>query len=243
MLTELDVIKNQKWFYEFSLPDGTKTESYLSEEARQIHTTREKILREYLDSANNKTKTAFDISCHEGYFTLILSDYFERVIGVDKNANSLEKARQIAKFKNGSDIEFVNSPFELWNEPKSAEFVLCFGLLYHIENPIQILRKLANITIKTLCLETQVLPFNFSGFVEDGSYQWQRKLNGIFGLCADYSESPEGGLSNLALIPSKEGLDFLLREFGFQKVNFHQAETKDYEQFTRGHRVVIFAEK
>lgn len=243
MSNELDRIKSQKWFYEFDLPDGTKTKNYLPEAVRQIHVTREKALRRYLSALGDSYSTALDISCHEGYFSLVLAEYFTNVTGLDKNAESLNKAGQIATFLGHSEIRFKNSSVELWDEKQGADFVLCFGLLYHVENPIQILRKLAVLTNKALCIETQVLPYNLSGPIENGSYLWQRELNGLFGLCVDLSHSPEGGLTDLALVPSRPALEFLLKQFGFKTVNFYNPEPSDYEQIVRGHRVVIFAEK
>jgi tRNA (mo5U34)-methyltransferase len=242
-MDELDSVKQQKWFYEFTLPDGTKTESYLPEFARQIHLTREKALRRYLGTLARDCITALDISCHEGFFSLVLREYFNHVIGVDKNAESLDKANQIAKLLGHPDIIFNNSSFEDWAEDRNADFVLCFGLLYHVENPIQILRKLALLAKKAVCIETQVLPYNLSGSIEDGSYLWQRELNGLFGLCVDYSHRTEGGLTDLALVPSRQALEFLLKQFGFKIVNFYNPEPSDYEQFVRGHRVVVYAEK
>ncbi len=242
-MNKLDRVKQQKWFYEFSLPDGTKTESYLPEVARQVHPTREKALRYYLTTLGNDCVTALDISCHEGYFSLILREYFHRVTGVDKNTESLNKAKQITDLFGHSDILFNNSSLEEWSDNKNADFVLCFGLLYHVENPIQILRKLALLANKAVCIETQVLPYNLSGSIEDGSYLWQRELNGLFGLCVDYSNRAEGGLTDIALVPSKQALEFLLKEFGFKTVNFYTPEPNDYEQFVRGHRVIVFAEK
>lgn len=242
-MNELDNIKQQKWFYEFVLPDGTKTESYLPEVARQVHPTREKALRHYLDKLSNNYVNALDVSCHEGYFSVVLKEYFHRVVGIDKNIESLNKAKQIANLLGHSDILFNNSSLEDWSNNKNADFVLCFGLLYHVENPIQILRKLAALANKAVCIETQVLPYNLSGSIEDGSYLWQRELNGLFGLCIDYSDRPEGGLTDVALVPSVQALEFLLKQFGFKTVNFYTPESSDYEQFVRGHRVIVFAEK
>ena len=68
-------------------------------------------------------------------------------------------------------------------------------------------------------------------------------LNGLFGLCVDYSHSPEGGLTDVALVPSRQALEFLLKQFGFKTVDFYTPELSDYEQFVRGHRVVVYAEK
>lgn len=243
MNNDLSQIKGQKWFYEFGLPDGTKTESYLHEVARQIHPTREKALRKYLEAKQGVFSDALDISCHEGYFSIVLTDYFSSVVGIDKNSDSLEKAKQISKVMRQPNIGFNNSSLEDWPVQQGADFVLCYGLLYHVENPIEVLRKVSALTRMTVCIETQVLPFNLSGPIEDGSYQWQREIQGLFGLCVDYSQRPEGGMTDLALVPSRSGLEFLLKQLGFKSVSYYAPESSDYEQFLRGHRVIVFAEK
>jgi len=240
---ELNWVKGQKWFYEFALPDGTKTESYLPEAVRKIHADRERILRDYLNHFSDGSSKAIDVSCHEGFFSLVLAQYFDLVVGVDKNQESLEKAKRIANLLGCQKVRFENSTVENLDENQNADFVLCFGLLYHVENPIQILRKLALLARKAICVETQILPFRVSGQVEDGSYLGQRDINGLFGLCLDYSHSKEGGLTDLALVPSRDAMVFLLRQFGFKKIDFYQPKPGDYEQFARNHRVVVFAEK
>lgn len=240
---ELHQIKQEKWFYEFVLPDGTKTESYVPEYARKIHSTREAALRKYLATFGQGLSSALDVSCHEGYFSLVLSDYFKNVTGIDKNQESLGKAARIAKFLGHAEIRFKNSALENWPENERADFVLCYGLLYHVENPVQILRKLAALTGKAIGIETQVLPFQIAGSLEDGNYMWQRDITGMFGLCKDYSHTKEGGLTDIALVPSRDALVFLLREVGFKNIDFYQPEADDYEQFVRRSRVIVFAEK
>jgi len=239
----LDDVKRQEWFYEFKLPDGSITRSYLPEIARGIHVTREKALRNYLDTIAPSCSTAMDISCHEGYFSLLLAEYFSSVVGLDKNAASLNKARQIMTLLGQANVRLECSSVEDWPDRHGADFILCFGLLYHVENPVEIIRKLAALTGKAICIETQVLPHEVTGVVEDGSYQWQREIQGMFGLCADYSHRAEGGLTDLALVPSRFALEFLLKNAGFRTVKFYQPAANDYEQFTRHHRVVVFAEK
>lgn len=243
MSNDIDKVKSEKWFYEFNLPDGAKTESYLPQVAKQIHPTREKALRKYLEGKRSDFLDALDISCHEGYFSILLREYFNDVVGIDKNQQSLTKAKLISRVMGRSDIEFSKSALEEWPTRRGADFVLCYGLLYHVENPIEVLRKVAALTKKSVCIETQVLPFNISGSIEDGSYQWQRDIRGLFGLCVDYSQRAEGGMTDLALIPTKNGLEFLLKSFGFKTVDFFEPDSEDYEQFVRGHRVILFAEK
>lgn len=243
MASTIEMIKNQKWFYEFLLPDGTKTESYLPELARKVHSTREKALRSFLSSINCKSQNSLDVSCHEGYFSTILGEYFSTVLGVDKNPDSLDKAKLICECLGHTNISFTLDSVENLSPENSSDFVLCFGLLYHVENPIEIIRKLSLLSKKYLCIETQILPYEISGAIEDGSYMWQRNLHGLFGLCADYSHSKEGGLTDLALVPSKLGLDFLLKEFGFKSIRYYQPESEDYEQFVRNQRIILLAEK
>jgi len=71
----------------------------------------------------------------------------------------------------------------------------------------------------------------------------ERYITGIFGLCTDYSHSAEGGVTDLALLPSRETLEYLLKQFGFKTVRFYKPEVDDYEQLVRNHRVIVFAEK
>ena len=125
MSQELENVKSQQWFYEFKLPDGTITESYLPEIARKIHVTRENALRGYLSNLDNSYSTALDISCHEGFFSLILEDYFKSINGVDKNENSLKKAQQITKLLGKGKIKFHNSALESWNEKEPYKIFAC----------------------------------------------------------------------------------------------------------------------
>lgn len=242
-MRKIEQVKSQKWFYEFKLPDGSLTESYLEEAARPIHETRKKVLQRHLEAYSARYETALDISSHEGYFSLVLADFIKRVRGIDKNAESIAKARLITSLYKYEGLTFQKSPVERLTVKSAADFVLCYGLLYHVENPVQILRKLSEITTKTLCIETQVMPFEHSGQVEDGHYKWSRNVNGLFGLFIDYSHSAEGGLTDIAVVPSRRALEFLLKEFGFKTVDFYVPEHGDYEQFTRHKRVILFAEK
>lgn len=124
-----------------------------------------------------------------------------------------------------------------------ADLVLVFGLIYHLENPIHTLRLAAGLSRKHILIETQVFPYDVSGRIEDGHYQWQRAVQGVFSLSVDYSRAREGGSTDLALVPSLNALLFLLRGFGFQQLQVLEPDPDDYEQFRRGSRVVIYGTK
>ena len=241
---QLNEIKAQQWFYEFTLPDGSLTESYLPDFVKQIHLTREKALCSFLNQYKTKyaLQNAIDVSCHEGYYSHVLAHHFQNVVGVDKNHNSLKKAQLITDVLEKRNITFHHAAIEDW-QGDAADFVLCFGLLYHIENPVQMIRKLAAITKSAICIESQILPAETIVQVEDGCYKKLRDIKGSFGLCFDYPEISEGGLTELALVPSREALMTLLHHFGFKNIQFYMPHENDYEQFVRQQRVIIYAEK
>jgi len=243
MNDRLKWIKEQKWFYEFRLPDGTTTESYLPEQVRGIHSTREAALRDFLGRPGVGGTNALDVACHEGYYTLVLAEYFAHVFGVDRSSRSLARARAIAAVLERQAVTYAESTVEQLSTEYAADFVLCFGLLYHCENPVEVLRRLASLTRRSLCIETQVLPFEVSGHVEDGASVAQRALHGTFGLCLDYPDNAEGGVSDLALVPSRRALEFILKRVGFTSVEFFEPASDAYEQFVRGHRVIVLAQR
>lgn len=236
-------VKQQKWFYEFRLPDGTTTESYIEPRFRGIHATRDRALRAFLRRTDRRGQRALDVACHEGYFALTLAETFGHVTALDKNRSSLDKARDIVRLLGSGPVEFIEGSLEHFRPGQQFDFVLCFGLLYHVENPMQIFRQLGALAQRELCVETQVLPFDLSGLVEDGSFGTQRPLRGLFGVCEDYSHSKEGGLTNTALVPSRSALDYCLKESGFSRVEYFEPAAGDYEQFVRGHRVILLAQR
>jgi len=243
-IQKINEIKAQQWFYEFKLPDGTTTQSYLPDFVRQIHHTREKALRQFLSDygSKNSFNHAIDVSCHEGYYSHVLADYFKHVAGIDKNSNSLKKAQLITEVTGKTNISYELTSIENW-QGNAVDFVLCFGLLYHIENPVQMMRKLAAITKSAICIESQVLPAECNMQVEDGCYKKLRDIKGSFGLCFDYPDISEGGLTELALVPSREALITLLQHFGFVNIRVYEPAENDYEQFVRQQRVIVYAEK
>ena len=239
----LEAVKSQSWFYEFPLPDGSVTSSYLDPSFRPIHLTRERLLGSVLANYVGAKDSALDVACHEGYYSAILSRHFKFVHGIDRCQTSLTKAGQILKLLSCANVSLGEGRAENFASQAGFDFVLCYGLLYHHENPIGLLRNLSSLTRDTLCLETQLTSVDISGSIEDGGFMNQRRINGFFALCDDYPASAEGGTTDVALVPSASSLVYLLRHFGFSTVDFSDVPPGEYEQFTRRQRVVITAKK
>jgi hypothetical protein len=244
---DLATIMNRVWFYEFEMPDGTFTRTNIPSEVLHIHKSRREKLRCIIrdNVGDAKGLTALDIASHEGYFSIELAQHFAEVHGIEFRPESLNAAKQISTFLGAFNVRFTQADFtQMRYDPSlEADFVLLYGLLYHLENPIHVLRLASQLARKHILIETQVFPYDIAGRVEDGYYEWQREVHGIFSLSLDYPQGREGGDSTVALVPSLNALLFLLGEFGFRRVQVIKPDADDYEQFRRGSRVVVYGGK
>jgi hypothetical protein len=243
----LSTIKSRIWFYEFELPDGSVTKSDIPPEVLRIHTSRRdhlaRVIKEHVENANEKT--ALDFASHEGYYSLQLSTFFKSVQGLEIRSESLNAARMITSLLAAKNVSYSHADLQKMSaeDRYKSDFVLVYGLLYHLENPIHTLRLASELSKKHILIETQIFPYDISGKIEDGQYSWQREVHGVFSLSADYKDWREGGSTDIALVPSLNALLFLLKTFGFKTIEVLKPLTDDYEQFCRGSRVIVYGEK
>ncbi|WP_421988761.1 class I SAM-dependent methyltransferase [Roseococcus sp.] len=239
-------VKSRKWFYEFELPDGTRTETDIPAAVHVIHTARRNKLRDVIaqEVPGAAGLTALDFASHEGYFAVELARHFREVRGIELRQDSLDAAALVTGALGVGNVTYQQGNV-LDLKPtvdQSADFVLVYGLLYHLEEPIRALRMASKLSRRHILIETQIFPFDISGRIEDGSYEWQREVTGMFSLSVDYDRR-EGGDTELAVVPSLNALLFLLKHFGFTRTRVIESGPGDYEQFRRGARVVIYGEK
>ncbi|UXC92647.1 class I SAM-dependent methyltransferase [Sphingobium sp. RSMS] len=243
-MTDLEEVKGRKWFYEFDLPDGSRTECDIPPAVAVIHKTRLNKLREVIEQRVPPLDRtlAIDLASHEGFFSLELARHFAAVKGMEIREESIDAARLIARVKDARNVEFgqVDLQKATLEEEEKADFVLLYGLLYHVENPLHVLRLSSQLSRKHILIETQIMPYDIRGPIEDGSYNWMRSVEGVFAISPDYPTSREGGSTDIALIPSLNGLVFLMRHFGFTDVHVLNFDQNDYEQFKRGARVIVY---
>lgn len=240
----LALVKARQWFYAFELPDGSVTPTDIDPAVVQLHATRRDHLRDVIATIPDAARmSALDLASHEGFFTVELARHFNWVQGVELRERSILAAEMVTALLGHHNAGYRQmnllqvAPAE---EPSlAADFVLLYGLLYHLEDPLRLLRLACRLARRHILLETQVLPYDLSGRVEDGSYQWQRDIHGSFGLVEDYSERREGGSAEFALVPSVNALRYLLQRLGCKEVRVLPARATDHEQFRRGARVII----
>jgi FkbM family methyltransferase len=168
---------------------------------------------------------AVDVGCGVGFFSQILRECGVSVCGFDGRAENIAEARRrfpAIAFEQG-DIESADI-----GKLGTFDLTLCFGLLYHLENPILAIRHLRALTTKALLLESICIPGNSTGMI-----------------LREESAAADQSLTDIALYPSEACLVKVLYRAGFAAV-YRLADLPDHDDFreTAEHtrrRTVLFA--
>ncbi len=240
------------WFYPFSLAPGIVTPSKVPAEVQGIFETRRQMLQTAVASHFGERVSAIravDVGCHEGYYTFALRKMgVSEVLGLDFREDNLRRARFVAEQLGIGAVRFQQADAEELDPATIGEFplVLCYGLLYHLENPMRVLRRLHALTGELLVLETQVVD-EVEGVTEWGSREWTRPFHGVLAVIDETGEYREGnaetGSTPVVTCPSPRALRFLLQAAGFREVRQLEPPPDAYEQLARGKRVVVTARK
>ena len=243
---EADVLARD-WFYRFTLPSGAVTGSAHAPDILAIHDTRWSMAEEALRTTfpeGASRASAIDLACHQGWFSLKLREFgFGSVHGIDARQQHVEDARLIASATGTEHVAFSRGDVHGLSAAivGTHDLVLCFGLLYHLENPVGALRVARSLTAPGgICLVvTQVVP-NLSGPVDWGAWRFVKPLQGVFGLVDETYEThgPEMSTTGICLAPSVEGLLWVMRKVGFREVALVAPPDGAYEQHRFGKRVM-----
>lgn len=248
MDSDLDRVKARTWFYPFELPDGSQARTDYPADILAIHATRRDALARVMaahvpeDAAG---LTALDISSHEGYFSFQLARRFGTVIGLEYRQDSIDNADLMARCLGVGNVSFRQYDIQRAEAPvePTADFVLLYGLLYHLENSVHALRVACAHARQHLMIDTQIFPYAVEGRIEDSAWNHQRPVHGVFALTPDYSAHREGGSTDWALVPSLNALVRLLSDFGFGRIDVLEPLESDYEQYVRRNRVLTHARR
>lgn len=250
--TELEEkILSRQWFYRFHLPGGKITDCYLPEYAQPIHTTRERMMNDFLDRELGNTignLTCIDLACHEGFFShKLASRGFKKVVGVDARSEHIENANLIKEVYGHHNLSFQTGDIQTLKGEELGKFdvTLLFGILYHLENVVGALRLAQSITGKVCLMETQIVP-NMTGVIDWGSYKFNKDIVGCLGIIDETTESDgnrnkESNLTPITLVPSLPGLLWLLKAVGFSRSVVLEPPADAYEQLSSKKRVIVAA--
>ena len=153
---------------------------------------------------------AVDAGCGVGFFSQTLAECGLNVCGFDARAENVEEARR----------RFPGIPFGLADvEDRGVshlgrfDLVLCFGLLYHLENPLLAIRNLRGITEKSLLLESMCVPDERAAL-----------------LLREEPRQEDQSVGEVSCYPSESSLVKMLYRAGFRNV-YRVVALPDHEDF------------
>lgn len=153
---------------------------------------------------------AVDAGCGTGFFCQTLAELGLDVCGFDGRSANVAEARK----------RFPQIPFETGDVQNPAitelgqfDLVLCFGLLYHVENPLQTLRNLKELTRKVLLIESMCVPGQESSW-----------------LLREEPRVEDQSLTDVACYPTENALVKMLYRTGFAVV-YRIVPLPDHEDF------------
>jgi FkbM family methyltransferase len=169
--------------------------------------------------------TAIDAGCGVGFFSRTLEEAGLNVCGFDGRVENITEARR--RFP---EIPFEQADIEDEKTVSLGKFdlVLCFGLLYHLENPVVAIRHLHALTEKCLLLESMCIPDEKPAM-----------------LLREEPQQDDQSLTDMACYPSEGSLVKMLYRSGFRAV-YRVMPLPDHDDFeeTREHsrrRTVLLA--
>jgi SAM-dependent methyltransferase len=233
-----------RWMYEFDLGGGVKTPVY-AEEIVRVHRVRESMIFGFLDGIGfaYDRHTVLDLGCNEGYFLFeMLRRGCPGGTGVDARADNLAKAAFVRDRLGYDTAELRQSDvFEFDAGTGTFDLVLLLGLIYHVHNPVGLVRAAAAAARRMLILETQLcrsprpIPFGW------GSADSLLQADAYFvAHVENLPDNPLASLGGISLVPNLQAAVETLRQCGFRSiVQLHPNHAVREPQYDRVDRVVL----
>src|ERR1700730_6921378 len=126
---------------------------------RALNEARGEALRQFLLSLGKELplRSAVDVGCGLGYFSELLQGFQLNVLGLDGREENLKEAKTRVP---GAEFRLADAEDRCLRSFGQFDLALCFGLLYHLENPFAAIRNLFALTGKIAVVEGMCLPGN-----------------------------------------------------------------------------------
>jgi hypothetical protein len=191
--------------------------------------------------------TALDLACNEGWFSHRLLEWgAARVVAVDVRQKNLDRAA-LMRDHYGIAAEamelrrldvFAVAPEDLG----TFDVVLLLGLIYHVENPMGVLR-LARGCTRTLCVVESQLTRQTASIVHGlGQTGQLHESTGSFAIQLERGDNSLASTGRvMSLIPNRVAMAQMAEVAGFAHVEFARAAPDHNPQYVGGDRAVLFA--
>jgi tRNA (mo5U34)-methyltransferase len=181
-----------------------------------------------------------DVACNCGGFSFAaVREGASHVLGFDVVRRYIEQARLIRRALGLKQVEFRQMGIQEVDAGSTGTFdvTLCFGILYHLEDPIGSMRRLAGVTTTAMLVDTNVTRVRFAR-----SSLWRMNIppppRAARGATGEWrTEQPVVQFS-----PTAEAVQELLRFLGFTRVERLPVKSRDLEKRYRdGTRATFLA--
>ena len=117
-----------------------------------------------LSKCSLNKKNVLDIGCGGGILSEELCKQGAKVTGIDSSSKSISIAKQHAE-QNNYDIKYINkSIFEI-NDLGAYDFIICFEMIEHINEPNDLIKKIKDLSSKKSGLFLSTINRNLKSFM------------------------------------------------------------------------------
>jgi SAM-dependent methyltransferase len=123
-------------------------------------------------------RSVLDVGGGPGHLAMFFVERGCDVISTDGRSENVRRAKQLYPGLNSRQLD-VEDP-EAVRALGQFEIVFCFGLLYHLENPLLALRNLVAVTSDLLLIETMICDSTAPVvLLDDETFSWNQGLRGL----------------------------------------------------------------
>lgn len=251
--TELasELERTPAWMYPWSLAPGADA-PLMHPGLPSVHATRAEMIEPAVRAAlaqAGPNATALDLACSEGYFAQRLLEWgAHRVVGIDVRAQNVLRATLIAdhfgidqsrlSFRQGDVFELVPETLGRF------DVVLLLGLIYHVEDPVGVVRLARRLTRSLCVVESQLTRQDAPIIHGQGVPDVMFTADGSFAAVIeeDAEQNPLASAPGiLSLIPNRAALELMIRTAGFGDTQIVEAAAHHNPQYLSGDRAVALA--
>jgi 2-polyprenyl-3-methyl-5-hydroxy-6-metoxy-1,4-benzoquinol methylase len=239
--------------HDIELPFGLRT--HIPDMARQERErTRLKTLIDHawpalLEACGGSLKglRVLDVACNCGGFSVkAAQEGASHVLGIDVEAHYLKQANFIKETLALRNVEFQSLPLEDLDPKIHGHFdvTLCFGILYHLENPTLGMQKIAAVTDKVIMVDTTLMRVPFINRLLKQPLWHMRVVSAVSEDATNISTSRWRKSDHCQFSPNAAAVNLLLDYVGFDDVSIVKPKAGNPEKrYLNGTRATFIAKR
>lgn len=153
------------WHYEFDLGQGVHTPIRQQRDVNRVRQRKAYAFDSFITLLGGSLtgKRVLDLGCNAGYWSLAAMEAgAEFVLGIDGRQMHVDQSMLVFEAKGIDPARYDFLRANIYGVDYSAyppfDIVLCFGLLYHVNRPVELFEAMSAINTDLLIVDTEVTP-------------------------------------------------------------------------------------